>query len=40
MQPHAVVTEDKRLVNPGVEDRADFVVDNGTEEGRYDGHAS
>jgi len=34
VQPHAVATEDKRLVNPGFEDQADFAVDNGTEEGR------
>jgi len=41
VQPNAVATEDKRLVNPGFEDQADFVVDNGAEEGRYDtyGHA-
>ena len=35
MQPHAVATEDKRLVNPSFEDQADFAVDNGAEEGRY-----
>lgn len=35
VQPHAVATEDKRPVNPGFEDQADFVVDNGAEEGRY-----
>ena len=29
-----MATEDRRLVNPGFEDQADFVVDNGTEEGR------
>lgn len=34
MQPHAVATEDKRLVNPGFEDHADFVVRDYVEEGR------
>ncbi|KAH9048147.1 DHHC palmitoyltransferase-domain-containing protein [Lactarius hengduanensis] len=35
VQPHAVATDDKRLVNPGFEDQADFAVDYGAEEGRY-----
>lgn len=34
MQPHAVATEDKRLVNPGFEDQADFVMRKNVEEGR------
>lgn len=34
MQPHAVATEDKRLVNPGFEDQVDFVVHD-VGEGRY-----
>jgi len=38
VQPHAVATEDKRLVNPGIEDQADFAVDNGGEEGGTYGH--
>ena len=39
VQPHAVATEDKRLVNPGFEDQADFVVDNGSGEATYgNGH--
>ncbi|KAH9079363.1 DHHC palmitoyltransferase-domain-containing protein [Lactarius deliciosus] len=39
VQPHAVATDDKRLVNPGVEDRADFAVDYGAEEGDTYGRA-
>ncbi|KAI0256647.1 DHHC palmitoyltransferase-domain-containing protein [Lactifluus subvellereus] len=42
VQPHAVATEDKRLVNPGFEDQADFVVHDDAVEGRYtdtSGHA-
>jgi len=35
VQPHAVATEDKRLVNPGVEDRADFVVRDDAGKGGY-----
>ncbi|KAI0306624.1 DHHC palmitoyltransferase-domain-containing protein [Multifurca ochricompacta] len=35
VEPHAVATEDKRLVNPGFEDQADFVVHDEAEEGRY-----
>lgn len=33
MQGHAVATEDKRLVNPGFEDQADFVVHDDGDEG-------
>jgi hypothetical protein len=35
VQPHAVATEDKRLVNPGFEDQADFVVRDDAVEGGY-----
>ena len=35
MQPDAVATEDKRLVNPGLEDQADFVVHDDMEEDRH-----
>ncbi|KAF8503607.1 DHHC palmitoyltransferase-domain-containing protein [Russula emetica] len=34
VQGHAVATEDKRLVNPGFEDQADFVVHDDAKEGR------
>jgi len=33
VQSHSVATEDKRLVNPGFEDQADFVVRDDTVEG-------
>jgi hypothetical protein len=32
VQAHAVATEDKRLVNPGFEDQADFVVHDDAKE--------
>lgn len=34
VQPHAVATEDKRSMNPGFEDQADFIVRSNVEEGR------
>jgi len=35
VEPYAVATQDKRLVNPGLEDQADFVVRDDAEEGRH-----
>ncbi|KAI9510215.1 DHHC palmitoyltransferase-domain-containing protein [Russula earlei] len=34
VEPHAVATQDRRLVNPGLEDQADFVVRDDRDEDR------